>query len=75
MFHLLYERAADAVWLFDPSTATVWTATKRGHNVAKRPGTGLGLVVVKRCVDLHGGKLKVHYKLGEGTALTVRLPP
>ena len=23
MFHLLFERRADAVWLFDPSTATV----------------------------------------------------
>jgi signal transduction histidine kinase len=53
-------------WLFN--------AFHRGHNVASRPGTGLSLVVVKRCVDLHGGAIKVHSELGEGTIVTVRLP-
>ena len=28
----------------------------RGKNVRNLPGTGLGLVVVKKCVDLQGGK-------------------
>ena len=57
---------ADLEWLF--------TAFHRGHNVADRPGTGLGLVVVKRCVDLHGGKLKMESQVAKGTAVTVRLP-
>ena len=57
---------ADREWLFD--------AFHRGHNVSDRPGTGLGLVIVKRCVDLHGGTIKVESKLGEGTVVTVRLP-
>jgi signal transduction histidine kinase len=57
---------ADQEWLFN--------AFHRGYNVADRPGTGLGLVIVKRCVDLHGGKIKVESKLGEGTSVTVRLP-
>jgi PAS domain S-box-containing protein len=57
---------ADREWLFN--------AFHRGHNVASRPGTGLGLVVVKRCVDLHGGKINVDSELGEGTIVTVRLP-
>jgi signal transduction histidine kinase len=57
---------ADREWLFN--------AFHRGHNVDDRPGTGLGLVIVKRCVDLHGGKIKVDSKLGEGTVVTVRLP-
>jgi signal transduction histidine kinase len=57
---------ADREWLFN--------AFHRGRNVADRPGTGLGLVIVKRCVDLHGGKIKVESKSGEGTAVTVRLP-
>ena len=37
-------------------------------------GTGLGLVIVKRCVALQGSKIEVESKLGEGTAVTVRLP-
>jgi PAS domain S-box-containing protein len=57
---------ADREWLFD--------AFHRGRNVGDRPGTGLGLVIVKRCVDLHGGKIKMDSKLGEGTSVTVRLP-
>ena len=57
---------ADREWLFD--------AFHRGHNVADRPGTGLGLVIVKRCVDLQGGRIDVESKLGEGTLVTVRLP-
>ena len=57
---------ADREWLFD--------AFHRGHNVSDRLGTGLGLVIVKRCVDLHGGTIKVESKLGEGTVVTVRLP-
>src|SRR5271165_7379136 len=57
---------ADREWLFN--------AFHRGHNVDDRPGTGLGLVIVKRCVDLHGGKINVESKLGEGTVVTVRLP-
>jgi PAS domain S-box-containing protein len=57
---------ADREWLFTPF--------HRGHNVGDRPGTGLGLVIVKRCVDLHGGKINVESKFGEGTSVIVRLP-
>jgi anti-sigma regulatory factor (Ser/Thr protein kinase) len=57
---------ADREWLFDPF--------HRGHNVADRPGTGLGLVIVKRCVDSQGGKVEIESQLGEGTCVTVRLP-
>jgi signal transduction histidine kinase len=31
-------------------------------------------VIVKRCVDLHRGKITVESKIGQGTAFTVRLP-
>lgn len=57
---------ADQSWLFN--------AFHRGRNVGPRPGTGLGLVIVKRCVELHGGELRVDSKPGEGTTVTVRLP-
>jgi signal transduction histidine kinase len=52
----------------------LFKAFHRGSNVGTRPGTGLGLVLVKRCADLHGGKVKLNSTIGEGTTVTVRLP-
>ncbi|MCF7687338.1 MAG: HAMP domain-containing histidine kinase [Cephaloticoccus sp.] len=47
----------------------------RGSNVGNITGTGLGLVVVKRCLDLLGGKLAFESDIGRGTTVTVTLPP
>ena len=52
----------------------LFNAFQRGGNVGARPGTGLGLVIVKRCVDLHGGRLQLTSKTAEGTVVTVRVP-
>ncbi|MGK7953623.1 MAG: PAS domain S-box protein [Xenococcaceae cyanobacterium] len=46
----------------------------RGKNVRQIPGTGLGLVVVKKCVDLHGGNMAIASELGRGTTVTIKLP-
>ncbi|OLP18137.1 PAS domain-containing sensor histidine kinase [Leptolyngbya sp. 'hensonii'] len=46
----------------------------RGKNVSNIPGTGLGLNIVKRFVDLHQGQIRVDSKVGRGTTFTVTLP-
>jgi hypothetical protein len=46
----------------------------RGGNLGEQPGSGLGLFIVKRCVDLHGGTIQLQSREGEGTTVTVRLP-
>jgi len=50
----------------------LFKAFHRGSNVGTRPGTGLGLLLVKRCAELHGAKVQVRSRLGEGTTVTVR---
>jgi signal transduction histidine kinase len=52
----------------------LFTAFHRGANVGSRPGTGLGLMLVKRCTELHGGKVRVSSEIGEGTTVVVTLP-
>ena len=46
----------------------------RADNVGSIPGTGLGLPIVKRSVDLHGGTITFDSKIDEGTTFTVTLP-
>ena len=52
----------------------LYEAFHRCTNVSDIPGTGLGLVIVKRCVDLHGGTISFTSALNAGTTFTVRLP-
>jgi cell cycle sensor histidine kinase DivJ len=40
----------------------------------KAQGTGLGLSLVKAFARLHGGEMSIESELGEGAAMTVRLP-
>jgi signal transduction histidine kinase/CHASE1-domain containing sensor protein len=52
----------------------LYDAFHRGKNVGDVVGTGLGLAVVKTCVDLHGGQITVDSEVNSGTTFTVLLP-
>jgi PAS domain S-box-containing protein len=60
--------AADLTRLFEPFVQ-VDASMKRRHE-----GTGLGLALVRRLVDLHGGGLTVESSVGRGSRFTVWLP-
>lgn len=46
----------------------------RGQNVRHLTGTGLGLVVVKKCVDLHSGNIIITSERNKGTSVEIILP-
>jgi signal transduction histidine kinase len=45
-----------------------------GDVLRKAEGTGLGLALVKRFVELHGGSVHLHSVVGEGSTFSFRLP-
>lgn len=46
----------------------------RASNVGEQSGTGLGLAVVKTCVELHRGEMAIASQVDQGTTVTVTLP-
>jgi signal transduction histidine kinase len=52
----------------------LFQAFQRARNVSKIPGTGLGLVIAKRCVELHYGRIRFQSEEGKGTTFHVLLP-
>ncbi|MBZ0298679.1 MAG: PAS domain-containing sensor histidine kinase [Anaerolineae bacterium] len=57
---------ADLPHLFEPF--------HRAANVDTIPGTGLGLVIIKESVDLHGGTITVDSQLDMGTTFMINIP-
>ena len=52
----------------------LFTRFFRAHNVENIQGTGLGLNIVKRYVDLMKGTIRFESRLGEGSSFFVTLP-
>jgi PAS domain S-box-containing protein len=46
----------------------------RARNVGNISGTGLGLPIVKRAVEAHGGTVSFVSQVGVGTTFTIRIP-
>ncbi|MBX3082067.1 MAG: PAS domain S-box protein [Anaerolineae bacterium] len=57
---------ADLKYLFEPF--------HRAANVGTIPGTGLGLVITKESIELHGGTIEVTSQVDKGTTFTVKIP-
>ena len=56
--------------------ARLFTEFFRASNARKleEAGTGLGLPIVKRIIEIHGGEIHIESQEGKGTKITVTLP-
>jgi signal transduction histidine kinase len=45
------------------------------EKVQRINGTGLGLPIAKRFIEIHGGRLEINSARGAGTAIVIHLPP
>ena len=52
----------------------IFIAFKRLHSAAQFEGTGIGLAISKKIIDLHNGKISVESELGKGSAFIIELP-
>lgn len=64
----------DGIGMNMSQAARVFEVFQRLHTQDEYPGTGMGLAIVKRVVDLHNGRVWLESTPGRGTAFHVALP-
>lgn len=70
----LIEVADQGIGIPVEDQARLFESFHRASNVGSRQGTGLGLVIVKKAAELHGGSISIDSKVDAGTRISVHLP-
>ena len=72
--HLKFQVIDQGMGISEDAQLNIFNAFYRGHNVGHIQGVGLGLAVVKTCVELQQGTITLTSKPGSGTCMTVVFP-
>ncbi|PKV62638.1 hybrid sensor histidine kinase/response regulator [Pontibacter ramchanderi] len=64
----------EGIGIPDEDKTHLFTPFFRAQNVTNIQGTGLGLNIVKKYVEIMGGELRYESQLGHGTTFTITLP-
>lgn len=73
-FGLLLEFRDKGIGIPPEDLENIFAPFYRGSNTLNTPGNGIGLSIVKRIIDLHGGELTIDSVLDSGTRVSVNLP-
>ena len=72
--HISFQVIDQGIGIPISERSAILGAFYRAKNVGAVSGTGLGMAVVKTCVDIHQGALAIASHPDRGTCVTVRLP-
>ena len=72
--HVLVEIDDNGRGIPPADLAFIFDELYRGENARDLPGSGLGLALVRRIIELHGGSLRVNSRPELGTMVRVELP-
>ena len=64
----------EGIGISDDDQIHLFSSFFRGKNVLNIQGTGLGLHIVKRYMDLLDGEVDLESQLGKGTTITIKIP-
>jgi signal transduction histidine kinase len=67
----------EGIGISDADQANLFLPLFRSTNeeALRRPGTGLGLGIVREVMQRHGGRVEVESRLGRGTCVRLHFPP
>jgi PAS domain S-box-containing protein len=71
---IIFEVKDQGIGIAPEDQAQLFESFYRARNVGSIPGTGLGLPIVKQCVEIHGGSIHLESAIGVGTTFIVKIP-
>lgn len=72
--HLIIKVEDKGIGIPEDEISKIFEPFYRSNNSIAIKGTGLGLNIVKRCVEILKGSIEVKSKINEGSIFTVRIP-
>ncbi|MDP2036874.1 MAG: PAS domain S-box protein, partial [Ignavibacteria bacterium] len=72
--HLIIEVRDEGIGVPVSEVNKIFDSFYRTKNVGTIPGTGLGLTIVKRAVEMHNGEILVFSEINKGTTFSIRIP-
>lgn len=72
--YLRFKIADEGIGITQEDLKTLFEPFHRGQNTMNIPGTGLGMSIIKKSVEIYGGQLSVESRVNEGTEFVVSLP-
>jgi len=72
--NIVFKIKDEGIGIPEQDKAKLFEPFHKGSNVGNLSGTGLGLTIVKRAVDMHQGKIQINSEENKGTEVIIEIP-